>query len=68
MFQLSDEVRAQLIEMLPASERHRSHATAALNRKAARTGSSVYAGIDPAEKRRRRAVGKRQRAARKAAR
>ena len=58
---LSPKVRALLTQRLGT----KSAFLLALNAKANRTGTPVFTGIDPEERRRRRAAGKRQRAARK---
>jgi len=69
--QLSDDVRATLGRSSADAHAKLTHGTKfllAVTAKAERTGSPVYAGIPAAERARRRAAGKRQRAARRAAR
>lgn len=69
MITLSDKVRDQIAATLLDTDGYRRfQATRALNTKSSRTGASVFAGVDPATKAKRRAVGKRAKAARKAAR
>lgn len=67
-FRLDPEVQAALGRTSAEAHSALTHGAKfllALNAKAARTGSPVFAGVGLAEKARRRAAGKRQRAARK---
>ncbi|MBP2323322.1 hypothetical protein JOF56_003707 [Kibdelosporangium banguiense] len=58
---MNTDTRNALIGALP----HGSKFLFVLNAKASATGAPIFAGIDRAEKLRRRAAGKRQRAARR---
>lgn len=61
MIQLSDDVKALIGQALPMEAR----VLLSLNAKARRTGSPVFTGVGLAEKNRRRAAGRRAKAARK---